>query len=102
MFKLLCQGYREQGERKNHARSLSSYCAKDRIPHVVEMWECEISRELRRDEEMKEYFDNYELTDPLEPRHAFMVGEPTPRNCFTNVRTTRRLGMFGEKGDRVP
>ena len=33
--------------------------------NVFEMWKCEINRELRRDEEMKEYFDNYNLTDPL-------------------------------------
>ena len=38
--------------------------------NVVEMWECDIRRELKEDEIMKHYFDHYHLTDPLEPRDA--------------------------------
>ena len=35
--------------------------------NIVEVWECQIGRELERDEEMKEYFEQYEMTDTLEP-----------------------------------
>ena len=41
---------------------------KERGFNVVEVWECDIKRELEQDEEMRRYFDNYDLTDPLEPR----------------------------------
>ena len=42
--------------------------------NVVEVWECDIKRELEQDEEMRRYFDNYDLTDPLELRDAFFGG----------------------------
>ena len=42
--------------------------------NVVEMWECDIRRELKEDEDMKHYFDHYHLTDPLEPRDALYGG----------------------------
>ena len=47
---------------------------KDQGLSVVEVWECEIKRELARDEEMKEYFEHYEAVEPLEPRDAFFGG----------------------------
>ena len=42
---------------------------------VVQVWECDIKRELERDEEMKRYFNNYKVVDPLEPRDAFFGGD---------------------------
>lgn len=39
--------------------------------NVVEMWECDLKRALECDDVMKEYFDNYDIVDPLEPREAF-------------------------------
>ena len=49
---------------------------------VIEMWECEISRELERDEDMQGYFDDYDITDPLEPRHAFYGGRTNATKLF--------------------
>ena len=41
---------------------------------VVEMWECELKKEMEHDEDMKRYFEEYELVDPLQPRDAFYGG----------------------------
>ena len=50
--------------------------------NVVEVWECDIKRELEQDEEMRRYFDNYDLTDPLEPRDAFFGGRTNAAKLF--------------------
>ena len=42
--------------------------------HVVEMWECELMKELEHDEDMRRYFEEHELVDPLQPRDAFYGG----------------------------
>ena len=42
--------------------------------NVVEIWTCDIERELATDPEMKNFFDNFEISEPLEPRHAFYGG----------------------------
>ena len=38
------------------------------------MWECELLKEMKHDEEMRRYFEEYELVDPLQPRDAFYGG----------------------------
>ena len=38
--------------------------------NMMEIWECAIRRELVNED----YFDNYEMTDPLEPRDALYGG----------------------------
>ena len=50
--------------------------------NVIEMWECEINRELGHDEDMQRYFDDYDITDPLEPRHAFYGGRTNAAKLF--------------------
>ena len=42
--------------------------------HVVEMWECELMKELEHDEDMRRYFEEHQLVDPLQPRDAFYGG----------------------------
>ena len=42
--------------------------------HVVEMWECDLKKEMEHDEDMKRYFEEYELVDPLQARDAFYGG----------------------------
>ena len=55
---------------------------KERGFNVVEVWECDIKRELEQNEEMRRYFDNYDLTDPLEPRDAFFGGRTNAAKLF--------------------
>ena len=40
----------------------------------VEVWECDVRRELKQNEEMKYYFDHYHIAEPPEPRHALYGG----------------------------
>ena len=47
---------------------------KDQGFQVVEKWECELREEMEHDEDMKRYFEEYELVDPLQPRDAFYGG----------------------------
>ena len=42
--------------------------------NVVPMWECELAKEMEHDEDMKRYFEEYDLVDPLQPRDAFYGG----------------------------
>ena len=41
---------------------------------VIEMWECDLVKEMEHDEDMRRYFEEYELVDPLQPRDAFYGG----------------------------
>ena len=47
---------------------------KDEGFQVVEMRECDLRKEMERDEAMKRYFEEHELIDPLQPRDAFYGG----------------------------
>lgn len=50
--------------------------------NVVEVWECEIKKELEHDEDMKAYFVNYDMVDPLEPRDGFYGGRTNAAKLF--------------------
>ena len=41
---------------------------------VVEMWECDLVKEMEHDKDMRHYFEEYEIVDPLQPRDAFYGG----------------------------
>ena len=47
---------------------------KDQGYRVVEKWGCELEKELEDDEEMKQFFDQNKIIDPLQPRDAFYGG----------------------------
>ena len=54
---------------------------KDQGFRVVEMWECDLYKEMEQDEEMKRYFD-CEIVDPLQPRDAFYGGRTNAAKLF--------------------
>ena len=66
----------------NHKTMQELYCSTvEKIEYlrhqgynVVEVWECDVRRELKQNEEMKYYFDHYHIVEPLEPRHASYGG----------------------------
>ena len=64
---------------------------KDQGFNVVEVWECEIKRELARDEEMKEYFDHYEAVEPLEPRDAFFGGRTNAARLYHQCEEDEKI-----------
>ena len=47
---------------------------KDQGFKVEQKWECELKKELDEDQEMKQFFKDHELVDPLQPRDAFYGG----------------------------
>ena len=47
---------------------------KDQGFKVIEKWECDLVKEMEHDEDMRRYFEEYELVDPLQPRDAFYGG----------------------------
>ena len=41
---------------------------------MEQKWECKLVEEMKHDEEMKRYFEEHELVEPLQPRDAFYGG----------------------------
>ena len=55
---------------------------KDQGLQVVEMWECKLLKEMEHDEEMRRYFEEYKLVDPLQPRDGFYGGRTNAATLF--------------------
>ena len=49
---------------------------------VVQKWQCKLEKELKEDEEMKQFFEQYEIVDPLQPRDAFYGGRTNATKLF--------------------
>ena len=41
---------------------------------VEQKWGCQLAKEMKENEEMKRFFEEHELVDPLQPRDAFYGG----------------------------
>ena len=42
--------------------------------NVKQKWQCELVEEMKSDWEMRRYFEECEIVDPLQPRDAFYGG----------------------------
>ena len=58
---------------------------------VVQKWECELEKELKEDEEMKQFFDEYEIVDPLQPRDAFYGGRTNATKLFHQCQGNEKI-----------
>ena len=67
--------------------------------NIMEMWECDLKRELEEDEKMRSYFEGYDLVDPLEPRDAFFGGRTNAAKPFHECKDQEkiRLVCYGTK-----
>ncbi len=67
--------------------------------NIVEMWECDLKRELEEDERIRSYFEEYDLVDPLEPRDAFFGGRTNAAKLFHECEDQEkiRLVCYGTK-----
>ena len=65
---------------------------KDQGFEVKQKWECKFTKEMKHNEEMKCYFEEYEHVDPLQPVTHSTGDVPMQQNYSTNVRATRRSG----------
>ena len=64
---------------------------KDNSYNVVEIWTCDIERQLATEPEMKDFFDNFEISEPLEPRHAFFGGRTNATRLFFETQTGEKV-----------
>ena len=55
---------------------------KDQGFEVKQKWECKFTKEMKHNEEMKRYFEEYEHVDPLQPRDAFYGGRTNATKLF--------------------
>ena len=65
---------------------------KDRGYHVKEKRECDLYKEMEQDEEMKRYFEEYEIVDPLQPRDAFYGGRTNAAKLFHECQGDEEIG----------
>ena len=58
---------------------------------VVQKWECELKKEMKEDEELKRYIDQYELVDPLHPREAFYGGRTNASKLYHECKGDEKI-----------
>lgn len=64
---------------------------KDNGYNVVEIWTCDIDRQLGTDPGMKLFFDNFEIPEPLEPRESFFGGRTNATRLFYEVQPDEKI-----------
>ena len=64
---------------------------KDNGYNVIEIWTCDIDRQLASDPEMKELFDNYAISEPLDPRDAFFGGPTNTTRLFYETQSNEKI-----------
>ena len=64
---------------------------KKRGLEVEQKWECELQKELEEDEELKQFFEEYEIIDPLQPRDAFYGGRTNATKLFHECQGNQKI-----------
>ena len=64
---------------------------KDNGYNVIEIWTCDIDRQLASGPEMKELFDNYAISEPLEPRDAFFGGPTNATRLLYETQPNEKI-----------
>ena len=58
---------------------------------VVQKWGCELKKDLEEDEEMKQFFDQNKIMDPLQPRDAFYGGRTNATKLFHECQGDQKI-----------
>ena len=58
---------------------------------VVQKWGCELAKEMEEDEEMKQFFEDHEIVDPLQPRDAFYGGRTNAAKLFHECQGNEKI-----------
>ena len=58
---------------------------------VEQKWGCELAKEMEQDEEMKQFFEDHELIDPLQPRDAFYGGRTNAAKLFHECQDNEKI-----------
>ena len=64
---------------------------KDQGFKVEQKWECELEKEKNEDEEMKQFFEEHEIVDPLQPRDAFYGGRTNAAKLFHQCQDDEKI-----------
>ena len=64
---------------------------KDQGFQVVQKWGCELKKELKEDEGLKQFFEQYEIIDPLQPRDAFYGGRTNATKLFHECQGDQKI-----------
>ena len=70
---------------------------KDQGFNVVQKWGCEFTKEMKEDEEMKQFMEDHELVDPLQPRDAFYGGRTNAAKLFHQCQGDEKIRYVGIK-----
>ena len=66
-------------------------CLKDQGFEVVEKWGCAFKKELKQDEEMKQFMKDRGFVDPLQPRDAFFGGRTNAAKLLHECRGDEKI-----------
>ena len=58
---------------------------------VEQKWGCELTKDLEQDEEMKQFFEDHEIVDPLQPRDAFYGGRTNAAKLFHECQGNEKI-----------
>ena len=64
---------------------------KDQGFEVVEKWGCAFKKELKQDEEMKQFMKDRGFVDPLQPRDAFFGGRTNAAKLLHECRGDEKI-----------
>ncbi|CAB4025195.1 DNA polymerase [Paramuricea clavata] len=64
---------------------------KDSRYNVVEIWTCDIERQLATEAEIKDFFENFEISEPLEPCHAFFGGRTNAVRLYHDIQPEEKI-----------
>ena len=64
---------------------------KDQGFNVEQKWECEFAKETEGDGEMKQFFEEHEIVDPLQPRDAFYGGRTNAAKLFHQCQGDEKI-----------
>ena len=64
---------------------------KDHGFEVEQKWGCELTKELEEDEEMKQFFEDHQLMDPVQPRDAFYGGRTNATKLFHECQGNEKI-----------
>lgn len=56
------------------------------------MWECDLSKELKSNVEMRDFFKGVDLMDPLDPRDAFFGGRTNCTQLYYKCKPGEKMG----------
>lgn len=59
--------------------------------NVVEMWECDLKKELIQNEDMHLYLYNHKLVNPLQPQDAFYGGRTNAAKLFHECKENEKI-----------